>query len=79
MPLVPLASIGKARRVEPDVDALHEVLGHVHFIVFQEGDVAAQLMIVAKVQHFMDEITARFIGRMGFAGEDQLDRSPLVL
>lgn len=69
----------KARRVEPDVHALHEVLGHMHLIIFQKGDVAAQLVIVAKGQHFMNEITAWFVGRMGFAGEHQLDRPPLVL
>ena len=56
-----------------------KIFGHVHFVVFEEGDVAAQLVIVAKIQDFMDEIAARFVGGMGFPGEDKLDRPPLVL
>ena len=36
-------------------------------------------MVVAKAQHFMDEIATRFIGWMGLAGKDQLDGTPLVM
>ena len=55
------------------------IFRHVHIVVFQERHVAAQLMIVAKTQHFMNEVTTRFIGRVGFPGEDQLDGTPLVM
>ncbi len=40
---------------------------------------AAQLMVGAKARHFMNEIAARFIGRVGLAGKDYLDGTPLVL
>ena len=69
----------KTRSIEPNVDPLDEELGHMHIVVFQECYVAAQLMVGAKVQDFMNEIAAGFIGWVGLAGEDQLDRAPLVM
>ncbi|MFO0700997.1 MAG: hypothetical protein U0236_17375 [Nitrospira sp.] len=79
MPPVPLASKGKARSVQPNVDALDEVLCHMHFVIFKECDATTELVIVAERQHFMDEVPAWLIGWMGLAGKNQLDWSPSVL
>src|SRR6185437_5215513 len=69
----------KARSVQPNVDALDEILRHMHFIIFNESDAAAQFVIMAEVQHLMNEVSTRLIGWMGLAGEDELDRPPAVL
>ena len=50
-----------------------------HIVIFQERYVAAQLMVVAKAQHFMNEKATGFIGRVGLAGKDQLDWTPLIM
>ena len=78
-PLVPLASKGKTWGIEPNVDPLDEEFRHMHVVVFQECHMASQLMVVAKTQHFMNEIATRFICRVGLAGKDQLDGTPLVM
>ncbi len=43
MPLVPLASSGLPRIVQPHVAALHQVVRHVHVVVLDEAEAAAEL------------------------------------
>ena len=42
MPLVPLASSGTSRQVEPEVDALHQDVRDVHVVVLDERDPALE-------------------------------------
>ncbi len=49
MPLVPLASMRAARRVEPDVDALHEIAGHHLVVVLEEDDPPPELGLAGEL------------------------------
>lgn len=40
---------------------------------------AAQFVIVTKIQYFMNKIPSWFIGRMGFAGKDDLNGPPPIV
>src|SRR5688500_10672451 len=73
--LLPAGSAGLKRRtrcVEPHVHALHEVFGHVHVIIFKEGDSATERMVITDIEDFMNKITPRFVRRMSFPREDDL-------
>ncbi len=50
-----------------------------HFVIFEKCNAAAQLVVMAEVQHLVNEESTRLIGRMGFAGENELDRTPAIL
>ena len=63
-----------ARRVEPDVAALHQQVRDVQVVVVDERDAAAELRIERVPEHRLKMMLARFVGRMRFAGEDELDR-----
>ncbi len=75
MPLVPDASSGPTRVVEPDVDALHELARHAHVVVLEDEDAAAQRLGAAVVEDGLDDALSGSVGRMGLAGEDELHRS----
>ncbi len=50
-----------------------------HFVVFQKRNATAEFVVMAEVQYLVNEVSPRFIGRVGLAGEDELDRPPAVL
>ena len=64
------------RGVEPDVDALHQEAGDVHVVVLEEEDAAGGTRGDRRaLEDLLDELLAGLVGRMGLAGEDDLDRS----
>ena len=50
-----------------------------HVVVFEERDPPSQCMIIANPEHLMDEVSARLIGGMRFSGEDDLNRTPMIV
>ena len=67
-----------ARVVEPDVDTRHEVAGDPHVVVLEDEDAAPELLRARAAEDLLDDLLARPVGRVGLAGEDDLDRSLLV-
>ena len=70
---------GGARRVEPHVYSLDEIFGGVHVVVLQEGEAAAQSMVLAEAIDLVNEQPTRLIGRVRFAGKHDLERSPGIV
>ncbi len=68
-----------SRSVQPDIDALHQVLCHMHVIVFEESDVTTEFVIVAETQHLVNEVAPRFVGRVRFACKHDLDGPPPIV
>ena len=66
---------GAARVVEPDVAALQQGAGHGDVVVLDEGDPVADRRSPGELDHLADHLLAQVVGRVGFAGENQLDRS----
>ena len=67
-----------ARVVEPDVDALDQEAPDLHVVVLEDVDPAAQLRRARALEDLLDDPLARPVGRVGLAGEDDLDRALLV-
>src|SRR6185436_11954777 len=67
------------RGIEPYVDSLHQILRHVHVVVFKKRDSPAKPLIPAEVVNLSDELLTRFISGMGLAGKHDLYRSPPVM
>ena len=68
-----------ARVVQPDVDAADHELGDPHVVVLEDEDPAAQLGRAAAGEDRLDHLLAGPVGRMGLAGEDELDRPVRVV
>ncbi len=68
MPLVPLASSGPTRRIQPHVHPLVQVAAHLDVVVFQEDDALAELGLAGEVDHLTDEVLAFLVGGMRLAG-----------
>ena len=64
-----------ARVVQPDVDALHEEARDAHVVVLEDEDPAAQLRRARALEDLLDDPLAGAVGRVGLAGEDDLDRA----
>src|SRR6266480_3901800 len=67
-----------ARHVEPQIDALHQVVSEVHLVVFQEGDPALEPGFARERVYALEHLLAGLVGRVRLPGEDKLDRSPRV-
>ena len=63
------------RRVDPDIHSLHQVLGQQHVVVAQENDMGADILLTNEQDPFLDQRLTRQIGRVRFAGHDELHRS----
>ena len=61
--------------IEPDIDALHEVAGNAHVVVFEEEEPAFDAGAFGEFHHLADEVLAVLVCRVGFAGIDELDRA----
>src|SRR5256884_721104 len=67
-----------ARHVEPQIDALHQVVREVHLVIFQEGDPALEPGLARQRIDALEHLLAGLVGRVGLSGEDKLDRPPRV-
>src|SRR5207302_9336516 len=67
-----------ARHVEPQIDALDQVMREVHLVVFQEGDPALEPGFARERVDALEHLLAGLVGRVRFPGEDKLDRAPRV-
>ena len=63
-----------ARVVEPDVDALDQEPADAHVVVLEDEDAAAQLRRARALEDLLDDLLPGPVGRVGLAGEDDLDR-----
>ena len=66
------------RQVEPEVHALHQQVGEVHVVVFEEGDAALELGVPGELVDALQHFLAGVVGRMRLAREDDLHRPPRV-
>ena len=60
--------------VQPHVHALDQVPADVDVVIFDEDQPAGEARIVPQVGDPLDQLLARLVGRMGLAGEDDLQR-----
>src|SRR5688572_21665356 len=67
------------RIVEPDIAAGNHLARDVHVIILDEDEAAFEFAVFAKVNDVLDETLAFIVARMGFAGEDELNRALRVL
>ena len=58
--------------VQPEVDALHQLAGHLHVVVFEEDDVLPEVGIAGILDDLADQRLAGRILGMGFAGDNDL-------
>ena len=65
---------GTARGVDPDVHALHQLLGQAHVVVTKENHMGTDLWLADEVYPFMDQCLSRLVLRMGLAGDHELYR-----
>ena len=63
-----------ARGVDPDIDALHQLLGERDVIVLEEYDAPAELGLLSNLDPVADHSLSLNVSRMGLAGEDELNR-----
>ena len=49
--------------------------GDVHIVIFHEDDLAGEFRLLTQVIDMLDQCLARFVGRMGLAAEDELERA----
>src|SRR5207253_1136884 len=68
-----------ARVVQPYVDALHEIAGDVHVVIFEEHNAAAKFRTPSDVQNLGDQFFAAMVARVCLAGEDELHRTLFVI
>ena len=61
--------------IKPDIDALHQIAGDAHVVVFEEEKPAPDAGTFGEFHHLADEVLAVLVGRVGFAGIDELDRA----
>src|SRR5256885_13477731 len=64
-----------ARIVEPYIDSLHEVTAHVDVIVFDKGELVAELRISHHLRNLLKNTFARLVMGMGLPGKHELDRA----
>lgn len=69
--------VGAARRVQPDVAALHHGSGDVEVVVGDEEEFAEEF-VSAGEHDFLDQVVALCVGRMGLAGKDEDHGTPGV-
>jgi hypothetical protein len=50
-----------------------------HVVVFEKGNMPTEFVIVTKVQDFVNEVPAWFVGRMRFTRKNDLHRPPPVM
>ena len=50
-----------------------------HVVVFEEGDMTTEFVIVAETQYFVNEVAPRFVGRVRFACKHDLDGPPPIV
>ena len=68
-----------ARVVQPDVDAGDEVAGNPDVVVLEDEHATAEPVRAGPLEDLLDHLLAGPIGRVGLAGEDDLDRPSLVV
>ena len=78
MPLVPLASIGRRGRVQPDVRSGNKIPRNIDIVVFEEHDPAEQIDTLRNIHDLLDVLFACVVARMRFSGKDQLDGTVLA-
>ena len=66
---------GPARRVEPDIHALHQTLGQMHVVVTEEDHVGADFGPPDEMHPFLDQGLSRLVRRMRLARDDELHRA----
>src|SRR2546426_8674905 len=59
-----------ARHVEPQIDALHQVVREVHLVVFQEGDPALEPGFARERVHALEHLLAGLVGRVRLRSEE---------
>ena len=64
--------------VEPDIDPVDQVLRRLLAVVLQERDPARELRPARELEDPLQEALALLVGRVGLAGEDELDRPERV-
>jgi hypothetical protein len=74
MPLVPQASRGPARVVQPDVAALDQIAADLHVVIFQKDHGGAAFRGLAEAYELLDDLFAFVVPGVGLAGEDELHR-----
>src|SRR5690606_27096461 len=71
------AGAGRLERVtwvvHPHIDAGHEVLRKAHLVILDERNASTEPRIPRLKVDLLDELLAALIGRVGLAGEDELD------
>ena len=63
---------GTAWVVEPDVDSLDEVAAYVDVVVLDEDELVGELAVAHHLGDLLEDLLARLVEGMGFAGEDEL-------
>ena len=66
--------VGPPRRVQPEVDALHEPPRERHLVVLEEDDASRRGGLAREVHDELDQILALLVGRVRLAGDEHLDR-----
>src|SRR4051812_47795555 len=60
---------GTARIVEPYIDTLHEVTAHIDVVVFDKGELVAELRIPHQLRNLLKNTFARLVMGMCFPGK----------
>ena len=68
-----------ARVVQPDIAAAHHLARDMDIVILDEDQFALHLAILAEVNDLLDELLALVVARMRLAGEDELQRTLLVM
>ena len=74
MPLVPLASSGGPRDVDPHVAAADEPRGDAEVVVLEEDDAPGDAVLPARAEDVLDDALGLVVLGVGLAGEHELDR-----
>src|SRR5207247_11228643 len=69
---------GRTRIVQPYVDALREEMRRMHFVIFNESDMAGHSVVSGQGIDLVDKVLPVFIGWVSFPGENDLHGTPLI-
>ena len=67
-----------ARRVDPKIDSLNQLLGQHHVVIVEEHHSTLHFGTLNEIFPLPDKLLSRKILRMCFSGEEQLNRTPRI-
>ena len=70
--------LGSHRRIQPDIDPLHEITRHTHIVILDKNQTAMEILALRKTENFLDKFFPRMVLRVRFARKNNLNRTFLI-